>query len=261
LRWCKHLKELNQLGSDELFLCKKFLPKALIIRMTNTVPTIAAILKAQGIPDNVQPDQRIIDLAQHALTIYKNLAKPKGITKEISTEQFETLYLGNGKNETETPLENSYKLSNKLALFAVSIGENVCNEISRLFGQKDFALASMLDSTASEGVEKAAIFIEQTLADSLSIKNSSSFEVATRFSPGYCGWHISGQRKLFDYLNPEKIGIELKESYLMEPIKSISGVLVAGKKEIFDFSDDYIFCADCTDHSCRNRDFSYPGSK
>ncbi len=231
------------------------------INITDTVPTIAAILKAQGIPDDLQPDQRIIDLAQHALTIYKNLAKPKGITKEISTEQFETLYLGNGKNETETPLENIYKLSNKLALFAVCLGNEICDDISRLFEQNDFALASMLDSTASEGVEKAAIFIEKTFADSLSIKNSLSLEVATRFSPGYCGWHISGQRKLFDYLNPKKIEIELKESFLMEPIKSISGVLVAGKKEIFEFDDNYIFCADCADHSCRKRDFSIPGSK
>ncbi len=230
------------------------------IDIKNTSPTEAAVLEAQGIPANVHPEQRIIELVQKSLTIYNNLAKPKGITREISVEQFETIYNGNGKNEAETPLGNIFKLSDRLALFAVSIGDDICREISKLFAQNDFALASMLDSTASEGVENAAIYIEQTYADYLGANDNSSFEVVSRFSPGYCGWHISGQRKLFDFLNPEEIGINLNDSFLMKPIKSISGVIVAGKKEIFDFPDDYIFCADCNDHSCRNRVFSYPGS-
>jgi len=227
-----------------------------------TGPTESAVLEAQGIPANVQPDKRIIELVQKSIDIYNNLAKPKGITKEISVKQFAAIYNGEGKNETETPLGNIFKLSDKLALFAVTVGEDICVEISRLFEQNDFALASMLDSTASEGVEKAAIYIEQTFANNLNTNdNANSSEAVTRYSPGYCGWHISGQRKLFDFLNPEKIGIDLNESFLMKPIKSISGVIMAGEKEIFDFSDDYIFCADCADHSCGNRDFSYPGSK
>lgn len=227
-----------------------------------TRPAENAILEAQGIPSNIRPDKRIIELAQKSIEIYNNLSKPKGITKEISVKQFTPVYDGEEKNETETPLENIYKLSDKLALFAVTVGEDICLEISRLFEQNDFALASMLDSTASGGVENAAIYIEQTFANNLnSNDNANSSKAVTRYSPGYCGWHISGQRKLFDFLNPEKIGIDLNDSFLMEPIKSISGVILAGKKAIFDFADDYIFCADCADHSCRNRDFSYPGSR
>lgn len=233
------------------------------INIGNTTPTAEAILKAQGIPDNVQPDKRIIELAQKSLEIYNDLARPKGLIKEISVEQFVSIYHGQGNNETETPLENIYKSSDKLALFAVTTGEKLCSEISKLFEQNDFALASMLDSTASEGVENTAIYVEKTYTDYLDNENSSAvpIEVATRFSPGYCGWHISGQKKLFDFLNPESIAIKLNDSFLMKPIKSISGVLVAGKREIFNFPDDYIFCADCADHSCRNRDFSTPERK
>ena len=74
-----------------------------------------------------------------------------------------------------------------------------------------------------------------------------------RFSPGYCGWHVSAQKKLFEYLKPEEIGIGLNESCLMQPLKSISGVIFTGRMEIFEFDDNYPFCSDCTDHACRDR--------
>ncbi|MCP4146820.1 MAG: hypothetical protein GY757_03625, partial [bacterium] len=73
------------------------------------------------------------------------------------------------------------------------------------------------------------------------------------YSPGYCGWHISGQRKLFDWLNPEAIGIRLNESYLMSPLKSISGVLTAGEASIHRFDNTFPFCAQCRTFSCRER--------
>ena len=74
-----------------------------------------------------------------------------------------------------------------------------------------------------------------------------------RFSPGYCGWHVSGQKRLFAELKPQKIDLTLRESCLMQPLKSISGVLVAGPKIIFDIDDTYPFCAACKTHSCRDR--------
>jgi hypothetical protein len=74
-----------------------------------------------------------------------------------------------------------------------------------------------------------------------------------RFSPGYCGWDLTAQRALFESLRPEAIGIFLTGSCLMQPLKSVSGVIVAGKKEIFEFDDDFSFCSDCATHECRDR--------
>ncbi|UCE26659.1 MAG: hypothetical protein JSW52_09965, partial [Candidatus Coatesbacteria bacterium] len=74
-----------------------------------------------------------------------------------------------------------------------------------------------------------------------------------RYSPGYCGWDISGQKKLFEYLKPNDVGITLRESYLMEPLKSVSGVIVAGPAEIHDFELNYPFCRDCVTKFCRDR--------
>jgi hypothetical protein len=74
-----------------------------------------------------------------------------------------------------------------------------------------------------------------------------------RFSPGYCGWHVTGQKKLFAALHPEEIDITLTPSCLMKPLKSISGVIIAGDMEIFRFDDSFAFCAECSTHVCRER--------
>ncbi len=74
-----------------------------------------------------------------------------------------------------------------------------------------------------------------------------------RYSPGYCGWHVSGQMALFDYLGPDAVGITLTESFLMHPLKSVSGVIVAGQPDIHRFVHDFPFCAACTGKECRER--------
>jgi hypothetical protein len=76
---------------------------------------------------------------------------------------------------------------------------------------------------------------------------------ALAYSPGYCGWHVSGQGRLFARLRPEEIGVTLNASFLMQPLKSISGVLVRGPGRIHRFAPDYPFCADCAGQPCRAR--------
>ncbi len=73
------------------------------------------------------------------------------------------------------------------------------------------------------------------------------------YSPGYCGWDLSGQRQLFAQLQPDAIGISLNDSCLMQPMKSVSGVFVAGEGEIHEFVNEYDFCSLCTTMACRRR--------
>jgi hypothetical protein len=77
--------------------------------------------------------------------------------------------------------------------------------------------------------------------------------VALAYSPGYCGWHISGQKQLFAFLKPEQIGISLTKSCLMRPLKSVSGVVIVGHGSIHEFQDAYPFCERCRTHGCRDR--------
>ncbi|MCX6829628.1 MAG: hypothetical protein NT002_10160 [candidate division Zixibacteria bacterium] len=217
-------------------------------------PAIPAVLKAQGIPENKIPDQRIMDLAGQSISLLQDISRPKGIMMEISTNDFSSIYFGEGKNEIPSPLETIYPYSDSLAIFALTLGDSVDREITSLFEKNEFALASMLDSAASEAAEMAADIVEtfyaRTLKKTGQLPSSSTL---LRFSPGYCGWHISAQKRLFASLKPELIGLSLRESFLMQPLKSISGVIVAATREIFLFDDDFAFCEECKTHACRKR--------
>jgi len=228
--------------------------KDVVIAIDDVTPSISAVLNAQGVPEGVARDERITRLTQQAISIYQNLSDPVGIMMDISKIDFEAVYHGEGRNEDETPLSNIYLSSHNLALYAVTIGEDVCMEISRLFEKNDFALGSMLDSAASEGTEMAAQVVESYYRGYLmNMGRLGPTAGIMQFSPGYCGWHITAQKKLFEFLRPGEIGIELTESFLMRPLKSISGVIIVGPKVIFEFDDVFPFCSECDTHSCRDR--------
>jgi len=224
------------------------------IALEAVLPTIANVLRAQGIPPWVTPSQRTLELAERSADIYRKLARPTGVWSAIALDRFDEIFEGEGLNARANPIADTARQAEDLALFAVTVGKELCAAITDLFERHDPALASMLDAQASEGTELAAAEIERRyvawIVGQGRFRNGSG---VLRYSPGYCGWHVSGQRKLFDQLRPEEIGITLRESFLMQPLKSISGVAIAGRGEIFDFENTYDFCDDCGTWTCRDR--------
>ena len=224
------------------------------ISTSDVVPDEQSVMQLQGIPASREPPENARQLFRAALVIYQDCAHPAGILKQILEREFMEIYKGESLNEQNTPVPGIAARARALALFAVTLGHAVHDRISGLFGGKELALGSMLDSCASIGAEKAADLVEVCFVNSLIGKGLVNEEcVAMRYSPGYCGWHVSGQKKLFDYLKPERIGMKLRESYLMEPLKSVSGVIIAGKREIHIIEDNYPFCSECETHSCQER--------
>lgn len=191
--------------------------------------------------NNIPPTS--IDSLNSAMVLLKENAFPLAIIKESSKSEFDEIYFGEGNNADDGILPNIVKNAEKLFLFAATIGEAVTSEINKHFDQKEFPIGSFLDSGASLATDNIADFLEMKLQDKTTFS----------YSPGYCGWHISGQKKLFQFLEPDKIGITLNDSYLMTPLKSISGVLVSGPSEIHIFKNNFSFCSDCKTYSCKNR--------
>jgi hypothetical protein len=228
--------------------------KTLKIPADEVTPSIKAILSAQGLPDISRADDRLIRLAENARIEFRKLAKPSGIIAEISAGEFRHVFNGEGNNEKDAPLESIYQASDTLALFAVTVGAQICDAIRGQFDKNEFPAGSMLDSAASEGAELTARAVERHYVERiLSNEEIDLSKGVMRFSPGYCGWHISAQKRLFGFLNPGEIGITINDSCLMTPLKSISGVIVTGEKAIFEFDDIFDFCVNCEDRSCRDR--------
>lgn len=210
-------------------------------------PDLEGLVRLEVGPDARVPE-RLLRLFEQAMGEFVRLAEPRAILAEISRDEFERLYKGEGLNAPATPLDEIVPRARRLALFAATVGAEVSAEIPSLFARGDPALGYTLDVIASEAASHLADQIAQRFGES-----SAGGEAVLPYSPGYCGWHVSGQRRLFEHLHPETIGITLTGSFLMQPLKSVSGVVVAGAPEAHRFKPTYDFCDDCTTHECRRR--------
>ena len=181
----------------------------------------------------------------------------------LKLEEFGKVFFGEGNNSAETPIQNIYRKADYLSLFAVTLGKKVSDKIREFFRKNDFALGHLLDCIASLAADNMVRKLENLNTENLGIlyqqlprlkhRNHRKDIRTLAYSPGYCGWHISGQKKLFEFLKPEKIGITLNDSFLMIPLKSISGVLISGKREIHQFKNNFSFCSMCKTKSCLER--------
>ena len=73
----------------------------------------------------------------------------------------------------------------------------------------------------------AAAYLEY-LADNYEIENLGD-DISYRFCPGYGGSSVSDLVKLKKYINPEKIGIQVFDSGMMLPEKSMIGIVSRNK--------------------------------
>ncbi|MFH1278636.1 MAG: vitamin B12 dependent-methionine synthase activation domain-containing protein [Candidatus Eisenbacteria bacterium] len=218
------------------------------------LPPRGAVLEAQGIPADTEVPARIADLVDEAYRLLSELAAPALLVDGVGADDFARIFEGEGMNEPDGPLRSIFPKAKGLALYAATLGGEVSEKIGRLFGENEFPRGSMLDAAASGAADRMAATAEAWYRDHLVMNGKADTETRVLgYSPGYCGWHVSGQGRLFERLRPGDIGITLRESFLMDPIKSVSGLLVAGPPEIHRFDPNFPFCRDCPDHGCRPR--------
>jgi hypothetical protein len=218
-------------------------------------PRPAAVYAALGLKSGRQPSPRSSALLKQAMEIFDGSGEPRGMRCSVTVEEFAGIFPGRGLNAPGAPLGKIFPRAERLHLFAFTLGERISAEIKRLFAGEDFALGSVLDAVASLAADNAGRVAESWAEDqAYGGREKGTSPRAFLYSPGYCGWHISGQENLFAALRPEKIGICLNDSFLMTPLKSISGVLVAGAAPIHQISDAYPFCAQCKSPACRERE-------
>ncbi len=225
-------------------------------------PPMADVLAAQGVPPGVEITERLAGLYRRALEALESEAEPRGLLRPVTVPEFEEVFRGEGRNAAEAPLAGIFPRAARLALFAVTLGPAVTARIETLFGEGEYPLGAMLDAAASEATERAGDVLADRFRAAAGDPGRDALagddpgrraDAILRYSPGYCGWDMSGQRALFGTLDPGRIGISLRPSFLMDPLKSMTGVIVAGPPEIHRFDPDFPFCAECVSHGCRRR--------
>jgi len=108
----------------------------------------------------------------------------------------------------------------------------------------DLIYSYLIDQVASLIVESVA----NNLHDQIKIKvKDNNWKISNRYSPGYCNWSVSEQQKLFSFFPYNFCNVQLNNSSLMKPIKSISGVIGLGKDVKYsEYLCDKCGIKDCT---------------
>ena len=117
--------------------------------------------------------------------------------------------------------------SEAFALFVCTSGLEFEAYQQRLKEQGDMVRVFIADALGSVIAEKCADQMEKALQESI---DKLGWKHTNRFSPGYCGWHVSQQQLLFPLFQGHTCGVKLTDSSLMIPIKSVSGIIGLGKK-------------------------------
>ncbi len=119
----------------------------------------------------------------------------------------------------ETNKHPVFNDAEKVALCVCTIGPGLEKEVEDLTKKNDLLKALILDSMGSEAVEEVAVQSDKIIAREAIKMN---LWPSKRFSPGYGEWDLKGQKFIFKMLPAQKIGVELNESFMMIPRKSVS---------------------------------------
>ncbi len=136
--------------------------------------------------------------------------------------------------------------STNLAFFICTAGKTISTKSTSLFKGEDLIAGYVYDIFGSSIAEAVADKIQSMIEHE--VKESGN-KTTNRYSPGYCNWHVSEQAKLFSLFNGSASGVKLTPTFLMTPIKSVSGIIGIGKN--VDFHDYQ--CSLCNLKNCVNR--------
>jgi len=225
-----------------------------IVRFTaeEARPELEELLQAQGLPKADALAPRLRALVDEAFAAYLELAEPRGVFEDLTAEAFAAVLQPLALEPAALVVGRVYPRANALALYVATLGEAVPARIRALMDDGSLAQGYMLDAVASLGADLLSDLLAERFLDRQPGGGSNGLR-ALPYSPGYCGWPTTGQRPLFAALRPEEIGVSLNESCLMSPIKSVSGVLVAGAPQAHKFRPDFPFCHQCRTRECGAR--------
>lgn len=133
--------------------------------------------------------------------------------------------------------------STQIALFLCTAGEDFTRMTNQLNEQGDIMEAYILDAIGSLTVENAMDKIQEQLKLEMT---ANGMKISNRYSPGYCNWHLSDQKPLFELIGENSTNIQLSDSCLMTPRKSVSGIIGIGKH----LKHHQYGCAVCNNTTC-----------
>jgi hypothetical protein len=149
------------------------------------------------------------------------------IYKEIVLDkQNKSLYVNDIQFNIQNIVFSQLKKTEFIAVFVCTAGGEIGIRSRQEMMGGDPLKGYILDIIGSLIVEGAGGLMHEELVVSA---GRSGYKITNSYSPGYCGWSVAEQHRLFSLLPENFCGIRLTESALMEPVKSASGIIGIGE--------------------------------
>jgi hypothetical protein len=198
-------------------------------QITDLDVDVDAVLRGQGADPIIirSRNPRLIETAQRALEESIHFLEPKVLIEEleISRYQHEILELQGGKKITGPLVTRHLAGARSVVAVVCTVGNKIDTYASKVM-KDDIVLGLAIDGVGSAGVEALANGVCRDIELEASAKN---MQTTIPLSPGMIGWSVEeGQPVIFNLMNPEIIGVELSQYFIMAPRKSLSLLIGVG---------------------------------
>ena len=182
------------------------------------------ILRGQGI-DPERATAVLTKIASDVLDEAKSLLRPAALFGSVPVSDFQQDRITFDGGFFAGPLvAKAFAGADSLVLALCTIGKELEERIAGLMGT-DMMRAMALDGAGTAAVGEVSRLIREQISSSA---ESAGLKAGMKANPGQEGWPIEQQRTLFNIIPAGEIGVELTDSCLMIPRKSVSFAIGIG---------------------------------
>jgi hypothetical protein len=171
---------------------------------------------------------------EKALNDSRSLIQPKGIYEIVTGE------------EIDGPAQ--FARLERVAICICTIGIALEETVKVAMDAGRMLEGIVLDAVGSAAAEAVARYMNDRIEE---VAAAEGLRTSCRASPGYGDWDVGGQRRLFDLLPAERIGVSLTPGSMMVPRKSVSFAVHVDKDPVRLRSENS--CRNCDMDTCPYR--------
>ncbi len=195
----------------------------------------------------VRPEVR--DLVDRLLAETRELLVPRGIYTMRRVERMaDDELVIEGCPPIRGSIAGFLKPARRVAAFVLTVGPEVEHLATRRMDGGATLEGFALNAIGSAAADLAS----DALSEEVYWREAGPTEgITPPYSPGYCGMALEEQEKLFSIVDAARIGVRLWPTMIMEPIKSVSGLLGIGDAQ--EVMSHGVPCQWCDLETCRMR--------
>jgi hypothetical protein len=208
-------------------------------------PDIGQVVRYLGYPPDSVPHNRVLERVQRTLGSFRFESKGTCAVYQVLAGDSRRLALPGA--EFRGAVGEYLGPARQVAVFVATAGPDVMKWAAEANSDGDVLGALVFSAIGSHVAEIGVERIASDLRSRLGLGDGLSMP----YSPGYCGISLEQQATLFRLVDASRIGVELLPSMIMNPLKSVSGLIGIGAADQVD--DGGCPCDRCTHPHCDMR--------